>query len=250
MADVEGDKINQVLARAGLGSRRACERLVEAGRVRIAGRIAVVADRVPPGARVEVDGRVLPKPAALVCLLLNKPPGYVTTLHDPQGRPTVADLVADVGTRVYPVGRLDYDAEGLLLLTNDGDLTHGLLHPSHEVSRTYLVTVRGAPERRAVETLRRGVMLEDGMTAPARVKVLQNDPRHSLLQVEIHEGRNRQVKRMCMAVGHPVVRLQRTRMGPLSLGDLPLGAWRHLTDMERKRLLRAVGLGAARPRPH
>jgi 23S rRNA pseudouridine2605 synthase len=172
--------------------------------------------------------------------LLNKPLGVVTTASDPQGRETVVDLV-DHETRVFPVGRLDYDTEGLLVLTNDGELTHRLTHPSFGVTKEYLATVNGTPSRNAVNRLRRGVELDDGMTAPADVSVVGTN----VLRIVIHEGRNRQVRRMCEAVGHPVEALQRTRFGPLRDPALAPGAWRELTTHEVHELERAANAAAS-----
>ena len=237
----EGLRLQKVLAQAGLGSRRVCEDLIERRRVRVNGEVAVLGRRVDPEADViEVDGAQIGVKAGLVHYLLNKPAGVITTAADPQGRPTVVDLVPPE-PRVFPVGRLDADSEGLLLLTNDGDLTHRLTHPSFGVDKEYLVEVEGEPHRGAVARLREGIDLEDGRTAPAKVALL--DAR--LLRITIHEGRNRQVRRMCDAVGYPVLRLVRTRIGPLTDRTLPPGEWRPLTQDEVRALERAA---VARPR--
>lgn len=242
------DKLHKVLARAGVGSRRACEDLIRQGRVRIGGRPATVADRVRPDATdIEVDGRPLEAPEPPVHIVLHKPAGYITTARDPQGRPTVLDLVPGVTERIYPVGRLDADTTGLLLLTNDGDLAMALTHPRHEVPRVYRATVTGSPDERALRTLRQGVLLEDGMTAPARVAVRVRARGSTVLEIEIHEGRNRQVRRMCLAVGHPVLKLERVRMGPLTLGSLAEGDWRTLEEVEVEALRRAASGGGAPP---
>jgi pseudouridine synthase len=243
------EKLHKVMARAGLGSRRACEEMVAAGRVRVDGVVATVADRVGPQARITVDGRPLGGAPRLVHVALHKPPGYITTWRDPQGRPTVRDLVADVGLRLFPVGRLDGDAEGLLILTNDGPLAHALTHPSFGVPRVYEVTVRGVPSERALHALRSGVPLEDGMTAPAEVALLRSAADSAVIRMEMHEGRNRQIKRMCEWTGHRVLRLKRVRVGPLTLGRLPLGRWRLLTEAEVERLRRAAGMFTKSSRP-
>ena len=241
MPEAEGERLQKVLARAGLGSRRVCEELIEAGRVTVDGEVAVLGRRVDPErARVAVDGVPIGVRPDLVHYLLNKPAGVVTTAADPQGRPTVVQLVP-AEPRVFPVGRLDADTEGLLLLTNDGDLAHRLTHPSFGVDKEYLVAIEGRPTRAAVRRLREGVDLEDGRTAPARVA--QVGP--SLLRITIHEGRNRQVRRMCEAVGHPVTRLVRTRIGPLADRRLPPGAWRRLDVDEVRALERAAAGGPA-----
>ena len=232
----EGIRLQKVLAQAGLGSRRACEELIDRGRVRVNGERAVLGRRVDPESDViEVDGAQIGVKAGLVHYLLNKPAGVITSASDPQGRPVVVDLVP-AEPRVFPVGRLDADSEGLLLLTNDGDLTHRLTHPSFGVDKEYLVEVDGEPARGALARLREGVELEDGRTAPA--KVAQLDAR--LLRITIHEGRNRQVRRMCEAVGHPVLRLVRTRIGPITDRSLKPGEWRALTQDEVRALERAA----------
>jgi 23S rRNA pseudouridine2605 synthase len=238
----EGVRLQKVLAQAGLGSRRACEELIERRRVRVNGEVAVLGRRVDPEADlVEVDGVQIGVRPGLVHYLLHKPVGVVTTASDPQGRPVVIDLVPPE-PRVFPVGRLDADSEGLLLLTNDGDLTHRLTHPSFGVDKEYLVEVDGEPSRGAVARLRDGVDLEDGRTAPAKVALL--DAR--LLRVTIHEGRSRQVRRMCEAVGHPVLRLVRTRIGPITDRSLKAGEWRALTQDEVRALERAAAGKAPR----
>ena len=232
----EGIRLQKVLAQAGLGSRRTCEDLIVRRRVRVNGEVAVLGRRVDPEVDVvEVDGAQIGVKAGLVHYLLHKPAGVITTASDPQGRATVLDLVP-AEPRVFPVGRLDGDSEGLLLLTNDGDLTHRLTHPRYGVDKEYLVEVEGDPSRGALARLREGVELEDGRTAPA--KVAQLDAR--LLRITIHEGRNRQVRRMCEAIGHPVLRLVRTRIGPLTDRLLKPGEWRALTQEEVRALERAA----------
>jgi 23S rRNA pseudouridine2605 synthase len=232
----EGVRLQKVLAQAGLGSRRTCEELIERGRVRVNGERADLGRRVDPEVDViEVDGAQIGVKAGLVHYLLNKPAGVVTTASDPQGRPTVVGLVP-ADPRVFPVGRLDVDTEGLLLLTNDGDLTHRLTHPSFGVEKEYLAEVEGTPSRGALRRLREGVALDDGPTAPAKVASVGD---HGL-RITIHEGRNRQVRRMCEAVGHPVVRLVRTRIGPLAERNLAPGEWRPLSQDEVRALERAA----------
>ncbi len=217
-----------MLARAGFGSRRSCDELIGEGRVLVNGRPAVVGQRVDPDHdRVEVDGVPVGVRPDLVHYLLNKPRGVVTTARDPQGRPTVVSLVPDQ-PRVFPVGRLDADTEGLLVLTNDGELAQRLSHPSFGVEKEYLAEVEGTPSPGALRRLREGVQLEDGLTAPARVSA----PAPGVLRISLHEGRNRQVRRMCEAVGHPVVRLVRVRIGPLADRSLRPGEWRVLEPSE------------------
>lgn len=237
-------RLQKVLARAGLGSRRACEELIADGRVTIDGTEALLGDRVDPESSVvEVDGVPIGIRPGSVYYLLNKPAGVVTTADDPQGRPVVVDLVP-AEPRVFPVGRLDLDTEGLLLLTNDGDLAHRLTHPSYGVEKEYLAEVAGGPpERGALRRLREGVELDDGLTAPATVGTVGP----TLLRIVIHEGRNRQVRRMCEAVGHPVVRLVRTRIGPVTDKKLKPGEWRELERDEVRALERAASESAERP---
>lgn len=234
-----GERVQKVLAQAGLGSRRTCEQLVAAGRVSVNGEQAVLGRRVDPAAdRIEVDGVTIGVRPGLVYYLLNKPPGVVSTASDPEGRPTVTGLVPGE-PQVHPVGRLDAATEGLLILTNDGDLTFRLTHPSFGVEKEYLVSVQGTPSGGALRALREGVALDDGKTAPAKV----SQPEPSVLRITIHEGRKRQVRRMCEAVGHPVKRLVRTRIGPLRDPRLRPGEWRELTTAEVRELERAAGAG-------
>ncbi len=237
----DGERLQKVLARAGLGSRRVAENLIEAGRVRINDEVAILGARVDPEQdRIEVDGVPIGVRSGLVYYLLNKPAGAITTASDTHGRPTVVDLVPPE-PRVFPVGRLDADTEGLLLLTNDGDLTHRLTHPSFGVEKEYLAEIEGSPTRGELRQLREGVELEDGVTAPAKVAVVGD----GVIRVVIHEGRNRQVRRMCEAIGHPVRRLVRTRIGPLAERRLKPGEWRELTQDEVRELERATGTATA-----
>jgi 23S rRNA pseudouridine2605 synthase len=232
-------RLAKFLAHAGVASRRGAERLVAAGRVRVDG--AVVTDPardVSEANEVVADGeRVRPEP--LEYHAVNKPVGVVSTAHEPGGRPKVTDLVA-TGARLYPVGRLDADSSGLILLTNDGELANRLMHPRYEVDKRYRVHVKGSPSKAALATLRRGVELEDGRTAPAGVEVLDSDGRESVLEVVIHEGRKRIVRRMLEAVGHPPIALHRTAIGPLELGRLHAGGSRRLRPAEVDRLKSAA----------
>jgi 23S rRNA pseudouridine2605 synthase len=241
----EGERLQKVLSRAGIGSRRACEILIEARRVRVNGELAVLGRRVDPEKDlVTLDGAPVGIREGLVYYLLNKPRGVVTTADDPQGRETVVQLVP-VEPRVYPVGRLDYDTEGLLLLTNDGELAHRLTHPSYGVKKEYLAEVEGSVSSSSVRALRDGIELEDGLTAPAEVsRVAPN-----LVRIVIHEGRNRQVRRMLEAVGNPVIRLARTRIDKLSDRTLRPGEWRHLRP-EEVRMLAAAVKGTRQQRRH
>ena len=226
------ERLQKLLSTAGVCSRRAAEGYITAGRVTVNGAPAQLGQRADPDRdEICVDGKPLASRAEPVCLLLNKPRGYVTTLSDEQGRRTVADLVADCGVRVYPVGRLDMDSEGLLLLTNDGTLAQRLMHPSHEVSKTYHVSVYG-PVAGAAERLAALTDLEGEAIRSAQVEVLRRTKQTAELAVTIHEGKNRQIRRMCAACGLTVKRLRRVREHSLELGDLPPGRWRFLTPEE------------------
>lgn len=242
----QGERLQKVLALVGWGSRRACEELIAAGRVTVNGEVAVLGRRVDPDHdRIEIDGAPVGVRPGLVHYLLNKPAGVVTTMSDTHGRRTVADLVP-AEPRVFPVGRLDADTEGLLLMTNDGDLANRISHPRHGVPKEYLAEVSGGPVAAgSLRQLREGVELDDGVTAPATVS--QVDP--GVLRITIHEGRNRQVRRMCEAVGHPVTRLVRVRIGPISDRRLRPGAWRPLTTQELLALTQAVSNEAPRYDP-
>ena len=234
----EGERLQKVLAAVGFGSRRACEELIRDGRVTVDGAVAVLGQRVDTRvAQVAVDGVPVSVRPGLVYYLLNKPAVVVTTASDPQGRPTVIELVP-AEPRVFPVGRLDADTEGLLILTNDGDLAHRLAHPSFGVEKEYLVEVESLPSPGELRRLRTGVLLEDGMTAPAKASLLP--PRG--IRLAIHEGRKRQVRRMCASVGHPVVRLVRSRIGPIVDRRLAPGAWRLLRPEEVRALEESVAL--------
>jgi 23S rRNA pseudouridine2605 synthase len=237
--------LQKVLARAGFGSRRASETLIEAGRVTVNGEVAILGRRIDPSTdRVEVDGIPVAVRDDVVYYLLNKPRKVVTTARDPEGRSTVLDLVP-LEPRVFPVGRLDYDTEGLLILTNDGDLAHRLTHPSRGVEKEYLVEVDGVPSRGALRRLREGVELDDGLTAPAGARLSESRGGTAAVELVIHEGRNRQVRRMLEAVGHPVRRLVRTRIGPVADRGLVPGAWRPLTRAEVRGLYEATGAASA-----
>jgi len=240
-----GDKVKERLqkymAHTGLASRRVCEEMIRAGRVTVNGRPAVLGMVLDPEKdRVLVDGRPIGRPERKRYLIVYKPRGYVTTVRDQYARRTVLDLVVGVKERVYPVGRLDYDSEGLVLLTNDGLLANRIMHPSHGLAKVYLVTVEGSISHDAVKQLRRGVLLEDGLTQPAEVEVLEQDNKKSLLRMAIREGRNRQIRRMCSAVGFPVQRLIRIAIGPVKLGELKPGQMRELTAAEVGKLKQAV----------
>lgn len=230
------ERLQKLIASAGLCARRTAEDWIAAGRVCVNGAVASLGDRADLETdTVTVDGAPLPGKPGAVYLMLNKPRGYVTTLSDEYGRRTAAELVADCGVRVYPVGRLDRDSEGLLLFTNDGELAQRLLHPRHQVDKVYLVTVRG-DIRGAAERLMAITELDGEPIAPAQAAEVARHEGQAVLRVTIHQGKNRQVRRMCAQIGLHVVRLQRIREGSLLLGDLPAGKWRYLTDQELQRL--------------
>jgi len=222
------ERLQKVLARAGIGSRRVCEKLIVDQRVTVNGEIPELGEKVDPEtSQIEVDGLKIGVRQDLVYYLVNKPIGIITTSKDPQKRSTVIDLVP-THPRVFPVGRLDADTEGLILMTNDGDLTHYLTHPSFGIEKEYLVQVEVKPSRNAIRQLRQGVELDDGLTAPAKVSLVDE----KLLKIVIHEGRNRQVRRMCESIGHPVIRLVRSRIGPIVDRSLRPGSFRELTNQE------------------
>lgn len=232
------ERLQKVLAQAGVASRRACEALIVAGKVKVDGQVVdVLGTKVDPRrCRIEVEGQRVGRPEEMVYILLFKPAGYITSVADDRGRRTVMDLLPNVQARIFPVGRLDYDTAGLLLLTNDGPLAHDLMHPSRGVNKTYQALVQGIPTLEELNRLRKGVPLEDGMTAPARVVLLKEDKGNGLLEITIHEGKNHQVKRMLEKVDHPVLHLKRVAFGPLELGRLQPGEWRNLTAGEITRL--------------
>ncbi len=231
MAEV---RLQKYMAECGVASRRACEALITAGHVCVNGVVAdVLGCKVDPERdTVTVDGQPIGQVEKRYYILLNKPRGYVTTAKDEFGRPTVMELVSDIHARLYPVGRLDYDSEGLLLLTNDGDFAYRLTHPKHQVKKTYHALVRGHVTREELALLRRGVLLDTGMTAPAQAEVLKDREGSCVVQITIAEGKNRQVRKMCESIGHNVIALRRVGEGSLRLGNLPVGKWRHLTKEE------------------
>lgn len=247
------ERLQKILSAAGVASRRASEVLMQQGRVSVNGRIVTeLGTRADPAAdEIRVDGRRIRTETRTRYLLLNKPRGYVTTRSDPQKRRTVMELLAGVHEYVYPVGRLDYDSEGLLLLTNDGDLAAALTHPRHEIEREYEVRIAGVPDSRTIERLQRGIVLDGRRTAPAAVEVRHGDRDRNatgaVLNVTIREGRNRQVRRMCEAIGHPVRRLRRVRIGPLTDASLRPGAFRELTSREVRALKRATEATSRQP---
>lgn len=237
------ERLQKVMAQAGVGSRRTCEEMIKTNRVLVNGIPARLGQKVDPAKdQITVDNRRIAAEEVKRYLILNKPFGYITTSKDQFGRKGVLDLLPGVRERVYPVGRLDYDSEGLVLLTNDGELAYRVSHPKFEVPKSYIVRLQGTVTMDAVYRLRTGVILEDGRTGPARVEVLPPEGEDSILKITITEGRNRQLRRMCDKVGFQVVRLTRTAIGPISLGRLAPGKHRPLTARELQSLQKAVKL--------
>lgn len=231
-------RLQKCISEAGVASRRAAEQMISDGRVTVNGVPAGLGQKADPEVdEIRIDGRLLPRREQSVYIMLHKPRGYVTTMHDEQGRKTVAELVRSVGVRVYPVGRLDLDSEGLLLMTNDGETANAVMHPSHAVNKVYHVTVSGAPVETAAETMRAMTDLDGEPIAPPEVRVLGEDR----LLVTIHEGKNREVRRLCAAAELTVRRLIRVQEGSLKLGDLKRGTWRYLTESEIRTLRREAG---------
>lgn len=243
------ERLQKILSQAGVASRREAERMITDGRIAVNGtpvtELGAKAD--PFRDTITVDGKPVTVDEKRVYVLLNKPVGYVTTLKDPEGRPIVTDLLKGLGVRVFPVGRLDYNTEGLLLLTNDGEWANRLAHPRHEVDKEYLVRIRGTVAREQIVRLEQGVDLEDGKTAPARVALTKQSDNNTWISITIHEGRYRQVRRMCEAVSLSVVRLRRVRYGSLVLGELKQGQYRHLTPAEVSALAEGKKTGRRAP---
>ena len=229
-------RINKYIASCGVASRRKAEELIIENRVKVNGKIINELSFQINEAKdtVEVDGKTIGLEEELVYIMLNKPEGYVTTVKDQFDRKSVIDLVKDVGARVYPIGRLDYETSGLLLLTNDGDLTYKLTHPKHEVDKTYIATVKGIPSQSEIANFEKGLYIEDYKTAPAKIKIVKKniEKNYSVCEIKIHEGRNRQVRKMCRAINHPVMNLRRKAVGKIVLKDVEVGQYRYLTNDE------------------
>jgi 23S rRNA pseudouridine2605 synthase len=234
-------RLQKILSEMGITSRRKAEDLIFEGRVTVNGRIATIGTKADPVKdHIKVNGKLLIRPEPKVYIILNKPKDVVTSLHDPEGRPTVKDFLKGVKYRVFPVGRLDYDSEGLLLLTNDGDFAHAVLHPSKKISKTYLVKVKGILDKEEIEKLKSGVRLRDGMTLPAKVKKIKRTENNSWLEMTIYEGKKRQIRRMLEKTGHDVLKLKRIRVDGLELGKLEPGTFRYLTPEERDKIKKEV----------
>lgn len=226
------ERIQKYIARCGITSRRKAEELVLQGKVKVNGKI--INDIITIDTEsdvVEVDGKVIKPEENKVYIILNKPTGYITSAKDQFGRKTVLDLI-DVKERIFPVGRLDYDTSGLLILTNDGEVANKLMHPSKEIDKVYVAEVEGVPTKEEMERFKRGLKIDDYITAPAKIRLLKQMGKTSVVEVIIHEGRNRQVRKMCSAIGHKVLKLKRIKIGKIELGNLKVGEWRHLNSKE------------------
>lgn len=237
-------RLQKFMAEQGIASRRKSEDLIRAGKVKVNGHIAVIGQKINPKKDLVTVGKqkiVPPKTRNMVYIMLNKPRGYVTTVSDEYDRKTVMDLIPDIKERIYPVGRLDKDSEGLLIMTNDGSFTNCLTHPSHGLAKVYRVTVRPAVDDEILYNLRNGIVIDGRKTAPADVTVLTEEENRVVLEFVLHEGRNREIRKMCESQGLEVARLKRTAVGSLKLGVLPQGKYRELTEQEVKKLLRSAG---------
>ena len=231
-------RLQKFMAEAQVASRRKCEEIILSGRVAVNGEtVSVLGTKIDDKTdTVTLDGREIKRGGSHIYIMLNKPEGYITTVSDRFDRPTVMDLVKDVGERIYPVGRLGYDTAGLLLMTNDGELTYRLTHPKHNINKTYIAAVDSAPTQAEIKRFESGIVIDGRKTARAKLGIIKTDGRYTYLKIIIHEGRNRQVRKMCEAIGHPVRRLRRAATGTLKLGSLKTGEYRHLTADEVKYL--------------
>ncbi len=230
-------RLQKFLAHCGVASRRKAEEYIRDGKVKVNGTVVTeMGTTVSAGDNIEVYGKPVKLEKKKVYIILHKPKGYVTTVHDPEERNTVLDLVKGIDERIYPVGRLDYDSSGLLLITNDGELAYRMMHPGHEIIKVYIATVEGFPSGGAIKKLETGIRIENYTTAPAYIKILEHYKDKTKMEITIHEGRNRQIRKMCEAIGHPAIRLKRIAFGSLSLGGLKPGEWRYLTEFEIKQM--------------
>ncbi|MGL5754831.1 MAG: pseudouridine synthase [Paraclostridium sp.] len=229
-------RINKYIASCGIASRRKAEELIVENRVKVNGKIInELSFQIDENEdKVEIDGKIIGLEEKLVYIMLNKPEGYVTTVKDQFDRKSVIDLVKGIDARVYPIGRLDYETSGLLLLTNDGDLTYKLTHPKHEVDKTYVATLKGIPTSSEIMNFEKGIYIEDYKTSPAKIKIVKKseEKNYCVCEIKIHEGRNRQVRKMCRAINHPVMNLRRKAMGKIVLKDVEIGQYRYLTNEE------------------
>jgi 23S rRNA pseudouridine2605 synthase len=235
-------RIHKILSEMGIASRRKAEDIIKEGRVTVSGRVATIGMKADPAREhIKLDGKLLTKREPRVYMMFHKPRNVVTSLHDPQGRPSVKDFLKGVKYRVFPVGRLDFDSEGMLFITNDGDFAHAVLHPSKKISKTYMVKVKGVLEEEEITKLRKGIKLKKRMTAPAMVKKTRKTEQNSWLEITIHEGKKRQIRKMLDIIGHPVLKLKRVRIDGIELGGLEPGALRYLTSEEINRVKREAG---------
>jgi 23S rRNA pseudouridine2605 synthase len=240
----KAERLNKILATAGIASRRRADELISRGLVTVNGRkeTRLGSQAIWGIDAIAVNGQPIPGPPRKIYLILNKPFGYVCTLRDPEGRPIVRDLIKGVKERIYPVGRLDFDSQGLLILTNDGELSHRLMHPKFRIPRTYKAIIGGSISNESVEQLKKGVLLDDGPTGPARVRVVNRQDKRSVVRLTIFEGRSREIRRIFEALGHKTLQLIRIGYGNLQIGDLKVGDYRHLNEREVKALRTSVGL--------
>jgi 23S rRNA pseudouridine2605 synthase len=235
------ERIQKIIAQMGIASRRKAEEIIAEGRVTVNGRIALIGEKADPSKdHIKVDGKLLIRREPKVYLMFNKPKNVVTSLADPQGRPTIKDYLKGIRYRVFPVGRLDFDSEGLLFLTNDGDFTNAVLHPSRKIPKTYMVKVKGIIDDNKINKLRQGVRLEDGRTLPAKVKFARQSENNSWIEIAITEGKKRQVRRMVEAVGHPALKLRRVSINGIRLSGLKIGELRPLTERELRELKKEI----------
>lgn len=234
---MEEIRLQKYLALAGVASRRKAEEMIADGRVQVNGKVVTQqGTKVKPGDAVTLDGKEVELSKSNVYIMLNKPVGFVSTVRDQFARKTVIDLLKGVNQRVYPVGRLDYDTSGLLLITNDGEFAYRLTHPKHTIDKTYIAEVTGIPSEDELMQMRRGLHIDGFITSPAKVRCIKSNEKSTVLEIIIHEGKNRQVRKMCEAIGHPVIKLKRVAIGQLKLGSLREGEWRYLTERELKLL--------------
>jgi 23S rRNA pseudouridine2605 synthase len=237
-------RLQKIIAEMGIASRRKAEELIIEGCVTVNGKVAVIGMKADTAKdHIKVNGKLLIRPEKKVYFVFNKPKGVVTTLSDPEGRPTIGLFLRGIKQRVFPAGRLDYDSEGMLILTNDGDFAQAILHPSKKIPKTYLVKVKGVLEEEDMEKLRRGVKLDRTITAPSKVKRLRKTENNSWIEMTIYEGKKRQIRRMLEMTGHPVMRLMRIRINGLEMGDLKPGALRHITPEEMRRMTNELNIG-------
>ncbi len=236
------ERLQKVMAELGVASRRKCEELIADGKVKVNGttitELGFKVDRDLD--KITVNDKLLKMENKKIYILLNKPIGYITSVKDQFDRPTVLDLIKNINARVFPIGRLDYDTEGLLILTNDGELTYKITHPKHNINKTYRALIKGAADDKDIDSFRKGLRIEDYITSPAKLEILWYEKNNTVVNITIHEGKNRQVRKMCSAIGHEVLKLKRISIGKLTLGELKLGQWRHLTD-EEIRYLHVLG---------